>query len=87
MLVGRGITAWRRALTRLTCDRTSARGPGRTAGGPAELSGALTAELIDVLAAVALAGAGPDPPHPSPPSRGEAHRCSPTPTRPPARRR
>ncbi|MFC9840876.1 hypothetical protein ACFVKB_45050 [Rhodococcus sp. NPDC127530] len=84
MLVGRGITAWRRALTRLTCDRTPARGPGRAPGGPAELSGALTAELIDVLAAVALAGAGPDPPPPSLPPRGEAHRCSPT---PPARPR
>ncbi|GCE45079.1 hypothetical protein Rhow_001106 [Rhodococcus wratislaviensis] len=95
MLVGRGVTAWRRALTRLTCDRAPARGPGRapggpargpgrTAGGPAELSGALTAELIDVLAAVALAGAGPDPPPPSLPSRGEAHRCSPA---PPARPR
>ncbi|MDF3311599.1 hypothetical protein P3H15_42225 [Rhodococcus sp. T2V] len=27
VLVGRGITAWRWALTRLTCDRTPARGP------------------------------------------------------------
>ncbi|MGW5153563.1 hypothetical protein [Rhodococcus koreensis] len=67
MLVGRGVTAWRRALTRLTRDRVPARGPVRVAGGPAELSGTLTAELINVLAAVALAGAGPDPPPPSPP--------------------
>jgi hypothetical protein len=64
VLVGRGITAWRRALTRLICVGTPARGPGRAAGGPAELSGTLTTELIDVLAAVALAGAGPDPPPP-----------------------
>jgi len=76
VLVGRGVTAWRRALTRLTCDRALSRGPGPATtlgpaaggpGGPIDLSGALTAELIDVLAAVALAGAGPGPPPPSPP--------------------
>ncbi|MGW4334656.1 hypothetical protein ACWEK5_17735 [Rhodococcus koreensis] len=59
MLVGRGITAWQRALNRLTCDHTPARGPGPTAGGPAELSGALTAELIDILTAVTLAAPAP----------------------------
>jgi len=72
VLIGKGITAWRRVLAHLTHphDRdaspaTSAEAamPSQSPGG-CELPAALTTELINVLAAVALAGTtrAPAPP-------------------------
>ena len=62
MLAGKGVTAWRRVLARLTpptAPRT-ARGAvtARTPGAPAPLPGPVAAELVHALAAVAVALAG-----------------------------
>ncbi len=66
VLTRSGVTAWRRALA----DLTSATGPDTTAPAcqlpgthpaPPELPAPLAAELINVLAAVALAATGPSP--------------------------
>jgi len=70
VLTGKGVTAWRHALADLTCAASpdTAPPPGRPPGAgpvrPAGLPAPVAAELISVLAAVALAGAatpGPSP--------------------------
>ena len=65
VLTGRGVTAWRRALASLTCQTgpgTTAppgRAPGAEPVHPAGLPAPVAAELINVLAAVTLAGTAP----------------------------
>ncbi len=74
MLTGKGVTAWRHALADLT--HAGGQGPGTGTAAPAcqppvmqpagnaGLPGPVAAELVHVLAAVALAGAtasGPSP--------------------------
>jgi hypothetical protein len=80
-----GVTAWRLALTALTGQSTSnAHGPADdTAPAPVragELSAARTTELVNVLAAIAVAGIAPSPP--LPPSRRSPEQCSPIPPHP-----
>ena len=63
--MGKGVTAWRRALARLT-PAAAPDTPGTTCGAvtartpraPAPLPGPVAAELVHVLAAVAVALAG-----------------------------
>ncbi len=56
MLISKGITAWQRALARLTCASTSGTTP---ASSPApQTSGPVTTELIHALAGLAVALAG-----------------------------
>ena len=71
MLAGKGVTAWRQALASLAPGRrtpgTSTAAPARQPPGmhPAQdtdLPAPVAAELINVLAAVALAGATTSPP-------------------------
>ena len=65
VLTGRGVTAWRRALASLTCETGpgTTTPPGRAPGAepvhPAGLPAPVATELINVLAAVALAGTAP----------------------------
>ena len=54
VLTRKGITAWRRALTDLTSERPTA--PATTVATNWSLSTQIATELIDALAAVALAG-------------------------------
>jgi len=68
VLTGKGVTAWRHALAGLTPIRPGVAAPAVPPPGthptpPAGLPAPLAAELINVLAAVALAGAatGPSP--------------------------
>lgn len=66
-----GVTAWQHALTGLTSTDASHRWSGATPAHTAlaaasPLPAAITTELINVLAAVALAGTDPHPPSPSP---------------------
>jgi hypothetical protein len=67
VLTGKGVTAWRRTLAGLAPVRpgTAAAGrpPGTRPAPPADLPAPVAAELINVLAAVTLAGtaAGPGP--------------------------
>jgi hypothetical protein len=63
LLIRHGVTGWRRSLTSLTGDTPRASLPVAAArpdpDGPAGLTGlagAVTAELIDALAGLALAG-------------------------------
>ena len=71
MLLGKGVTAWQRVLSRLALTAApdtpgaafgavSARAPGA----PAPLPGPVAAELINVLAALVLAGAATTSPSP-----------------------
>jgi hypothetical protein len=56
MLTSKGVTAWRRALTHLTCASTSSTTP---ASAPApQPPGPVTTELIHALAGLAVALAG-----------------------------
>ena len=67
VLTGKGVTAWRHALASLTPARPGVAAPAVPPPGtdhptpPAGLPAPLAAELINVLAAVALAAAGPSP--------------------------
>ena len=69
VLTGKGVTAWRHALAGLTPARPgtaapACQPPGTCPAHPAQAAGLpapLAAELINVLAAVALAAAGPAP--------------------------
>ncbi len=57
VLTRKGITAWRRALTDLTSERPlAATAPATTTATSSSLPAQIAAELIDALAAVALAG-------------------------------
>ena len=56
MLAGKGVTAWQRTLASLVPAARAA-----PAGRPDPLPPGLAAELISVLAAVALAGTSPGP--------------------------
>ena len=64
MLTRSGVTAWQRALASLAVPQPApAMGPGAPPAGRRGLPAPVAAELISVLAAVALAGAvtGPAP--------------------------
>ena len=66
MLAGKGVTAWQRTLAGLTPAGPGAAAPAVPPPGthhtpPAGLPAPLAAELINVLAAVALAATGPSP--------------------------
>jgi hypothetical protein len=56
MLISKGVTAWRRALARLTCASTSSTTPASSPA--AQPSGPVTTELIRALAGLAVALAG-----------------------------
>jgi hypothetical protein len=59
VLTGKGVTAWRRALARLTCSPPAGQAlPASARTPPAPLPGPVAAELVHVLAAVAVALAG-----------------------------
>jgi len=61
VLTGKGVTAWRTAITDLT--PASASTPAAPAGEPGSaLPAGLTAELIHILAALTLASTRPHPP-------------------------
>jgi hypothetical protein len=71
VLISKGVAAWQRVLAHLTPAGAKASRPGqapppgRTA---TSLPAALTTELINILAAIALAGTSPGhPPAPPPP--------------------
>ena len=62
VLAGKGVTAWHRTLASLVpAGRAAPAGLPAGAGRPEPLPAGLAAELISVLAAVALAGTGPAP--------------------------
>jgi hypothetical protein len=92
VLAHRGVTGWRRALTDVTANQATPALPGAPASASASLPVAVTAELIDALAAVALAGTRPDrgavihhrnPLHHSSVRRERSpYGCSPTPPHP-----
>jgi hypothetical protein len=78
VLISKGVTTWRRVLAHLPpAGPSGSAGPGAKAlpgRSQAGLPAALTTELINILAAVALAGAGPDyppSPHPAVLTRGD----------------
>jgi len=60
VLTGQGVTAWRRALTQLTCATTSSTTPAPAAAArpPGPLPGPVAAELVHALAGLAVALAG-----------------------------
>jgi hypothetical protein len=60
VLTRRGVTGWRRALTEVTTNQATPAIPASSASASASLPAAVTAELVDALAAVALAGTRPD---------------------------
>jgi hypothetical protein len=62
VLAGKGVTAWQRTLASLVpATRTTPAGTPAPGDRTTPLPGGLTSELINVLAAVALAGAAPPP--------------------------
>jgi hypothetical protein len=84
VLTGKGVTAWRHALACLApagpgMPAPACQLPGTHRAPPAALPAPVAAELINALAAVTLAAAGPSP------SPGRSHlketRCSPIPRR------
>jgi hypothetical protein len=60
VLTGRGVTAWRRALARLTCTTATSttRESSPAARPPLPLPGPVTTELVHALAGLAVALAG-----------------------------
>jgi hypothetical protein len=60
VLTGQGVTAWRRALTQLTCATTSSitPTPAPAARPPGPLPGPVATELVHALAGLAVALAG-----------------------------
>jgi hypothetical protein len=63
VLAGKGVTAWQRALASLAAPQAPpGRPPGAAPAHPAALRAAVAAELINALAAVALAGTVTGPP-------------------------
>jgi hypothetical protein len=58
MLTSKGVTAWRRALARLTSAPTTTRPPAPAAPPPRLLPGPVTTELVHALAGLAVALAG-----------------------------
>jgi len=90
VLTRRGVTGWRRALTEVTANQATPAMPGSPM--VASLPVAVTAELVDALAAVALGGTRPHRGaaihHRNPLHHRHAHRerspspCSPTPPHP-----
>ncbi len=64
VLTGKGVTAWQRALASLTVPQPAPSGhpPGAAPAHPPALPLPAAAELINALAAVALAGSVPGPP-------------------------
>jgi hypothetical protein len=66
VLLGKGVTAWQRVLARLTLTAAAPDTPGaafgtvsaRAPGAPAPLPGPVAAELVHVLAGLAVALAG-----------------------------
>jgi len=68
-----GVTGWRRAVTEVSANQAVPATPGSPAAAAADLPAAVSAELVDALAAVALAGAYPE--------RGAVHHRNPLPDR------
>lgn len=60
VLTRRGVTGWRRALTEVAANQAAPVMPASPAPASASLPVAVSAELVDALAAVALAGTQPD---------------------------
>jgi hypothetical protein len=60
VLTRRGVTGWRRALIDVTANHATPAMPGSPVPAVASLPVAVTAELVDALAAVALAGTRPN---------------------------
>jgi hypothetical protein len=61
VLTGQGVTAWRRALTQLTCATTTSSttpAPAPAARPPGPLPGPVATELVHALAGLAVALAG-----------------------------
>jgi hypothetical protein len=58
VLTGKGVTAWRRALARLTCAPGTTPAPSPAAPPPAPLPGPAATELVHALAGLAVALAG-----------------------------
>jgi hypothetical protein len=58
VLTGKGVTAWRRALARLTSAPTSTPRPPAPAAPPGLLPGPVTTELVHALPGLAAALAG-----------------------------
>jgi hypothetical protein len=56
VLTGKGVTAWRRALARLTCATTTSTTPASSPAAP--LPEPVTTELVHALAGLAVALAG-----------------------------
>ena len=60
VLTRRGVTGWRRALTEMSANQAVPAMPGSPPPDAAGLPAAVSAELVDALAAVTLAGSHPD---------------------------
>jgi len=58
VLTGQGVTAWRRALARLTCATTPSITSSPAARPPGPLPGPVATELVHALAGLAVALAG-----------------------------
>lgn len=92
VLTRRGVTGWRRALNEVSANQATPVMPASLALASSSLPAAVSAELVDALAAVALAGTQPDhdaavhyrnPLHHSSIRRERSpYRCSPTPPHP-----
>ncbi|MHB8275694.1 MAG: hypothetical protein ACYDC9_13205 [Dermatophilaceae bacterium] len=89
MLRNRGVTGWRRALATLSATTGAGVGTpptdlapcGRPVSAVNALPAPVTTELINILAAVALAGTHPNPPPSHALAQGGPRRCSPIPRR------
>ena len=92
VLTRRGVTGWRRALNEVSANQATPVMPASPAPASASLPLAVSAELVDALAAVALAGTQPDRDsvihhrntlrHSSNRRERSPYRCSPTPPHP-----
>jgi len=92
VLTRRGVTGWRRALTEVAANQATPVMPASPAPASASLPVAVSAELVDALAAVALTGTQPDRDsvihhrdllhHSSARRERSPYRCSPTPPHP-----
>jgi hypothetical protein len=92
VLTRRGVTGWRRALNEVSANQATPVMPASPALASSSLPAAVSAELVDALAAVALAGTQPDHDaavhhrnplhHSSICCERSPYRCSPTPPHP-----
>lgn len=92
VLTRRGVTGWRRALNEVNANHATPVMPASPALASSSLPAAISAELVDALAAVTLAGTQPDHDaavhhrnqsrHSSNRRERSPYRCSPTPPHP-----